>query len=347
MTLIDPRHRKPVAVWLATVCTLTFGMILLGGLTRLTDSGLSMVDWDPIMGAIPPISEADWAEVFEKYRQSPQYLKENTGMALDDFKFIFYMEYFHRLLGRLIGSIVALPWLFFVLRGMVKKPMIFHGIALLLLGGFQGVIGWYMVQSGLVDVPRVSHFRLAIHLSLGIALFTYVLCLAFAVFLPHRTHQDQATLPSLTRPTLAVMALVGLQIISGAFVAGLRAGHAYNTFPLMHGHFLPRAAWSYQPMLANFLENPVMIQFVHRWFAWLVAAAVIALYAAFARRLHSRRLRTAFNLLLACLGLQVTLGILTLLTRVPVGLGSLHQAGAVLLWSILLFIGFHGWTRRA
>ncbi|CAM2006791.1 COX15/CtaA family protein [Acanthopleuribacter pedis] len=347
MTLIDPQHRKPVAAWLAVVCTLTFGMIILGGLTRLTDSGLSMVDWDPIMGAVPPLNEQDWAEVFDQYRQSPQYLKENKGMPLEDFKFIFYMEYFHRLLGRFIGSVFALPWLFFAIRGWVKRPMIRHGLAILVLGGAQGVIGWYMVQSGLVDVPRVSHFRLAIHLSLGIALFSYVLCLAFAVFLPHRDHQDGDLLPRLTLPSLTALTLVGLQIVSGAFVAGLRAGHAYNTFPMMHGSFLPSAAWSYTPWISNFLENPVMVQFVHRWFAWVVAAAVVALFVAFGRRLHSRRLRVSFILLLACLGLQVTLGVLTLLTRVPVSLGSLHQAGAVILWSILLFISFHGWTRRA
>ncbi|CAM2065967.1 COX15/CtaA family protein [Sulfidibacter corallicola] len=346
MNLVVEAGRKPVIIWLYTICGMIFCMIALGGLTRLTDSGLSMVQWKVIMGAIPPLSHDDWIQVFDQYKQYPQYLKQNQGMSLDEFKFIFYMEYFHRLLGRLIGVAFFFPVVYFQVKGWLRPKMLAHCCAVFALGGLQGLVGWFMVRSGLVDLPRVSHYRLVLHLSLAMLVFTYALYLAFTLRIIRRPKLDDGVFEALKWPGMAALALVACQIASGGFVAGLRAGHAYNTFPTMNGQWFPAALWSFDPWISNFFENPVMVQFVHRYLALAVTVVIIALYFRFANKFSMSYMRIAFNLLLACLVLQVTLGISTLLLRVPVSLGSLHQIGAVCLWAVLVFICQQAWTQR-
>jgi len=324
---------RAVGVWLFVCCALVFAMIVLGGVTRLTHSGLSMVDWDPIMGIVPPMTETDWARVFERYKAFPEYQKVNVGMSLPEFKRIFYVEYAHRVLGRLIGIVFLVPLLFFVVGGYIKRDMIPRFAAMFLLGGLQGLLGWYMVQSGLVDRPSVSQYRLTAHLLLAVLIYGFILWSALSIY---RGTQRRAGQPVWHRFGWLTVAVVTVMIASGGFVAGTRAGFAFNTFPLMAGAWVPDGIWSLSPGWRNLFENVVTIQFVHRALA-AVVAIVVCIYGGVAMRAYrGGGVRATAALMLLVVALQVMLGITTLVYQVPTALGAAHQGGAVALLTLVL-----------
>jgi cytochrome c oxidase assembly protein subunit 15 len=304
-------------------------MVLIGGLTRLTNSGLSIVEWNPIHGVIPPLNESEWMEEFAKYQQSPEYLKINHGMLLDEFKSIFALEYIHRLVGRIAGAIFLLPLLFFAFKKHIPFALGKRLALIFALGLCQGVIGWYMVKSGLVDDPHVSHFRLALHLTFAFVIYGMLFWYGLEVQKPG----TRTPLPGY-RFSLALTALILLQTIFGAFVAGLDAGLVYNEFPKMGGVWIPQELYnSFSNVgLDGILHDPVSVQFLHRVIALIVTLTVLAF------SIRHYRLRTPVYLLVLALFLQVGLGIATLTHEVPVALASAHQMGALLLFSIALFI---------
>lgn len=321
-----------VTRWLVVVAAMVFIMVVLGGITRLTQSGLSMVDWRPITGILPPLSEAAWNEVFNAYRRFPEYQRLNYGMTLAEFKAIFLMEYFHRLWGRLIGLVFALPLVWFALRGQVRGRLALALGGLLLLGGAQGVMGWVMVKSGLVDTPSVSAYRLAAHLGLAIAIY---LSLLWLILTRTRRSATDAVTRAWSRGAL-IAALV--TIASGAFVAGLDAGMTYNTFPLMDGQWVPDGLIAPEAGWANPFENVTMVQFNHRVLAILTLIVVLTL--ALRGRGATGAARTAAYAAGAMAVIQVIIGITTLLLVVPVWAGALHQAGAMVLIGLLIWAVF-------
>jgi cytochrome c oxidase assembly protein subunit 15 len=326
---MNANENRAVAVWLLVCAAFTFAMVVVGGVTRLTESGLSIVEWQPIVGALPPLSDADWQALFAKYQATPQYRKVFTDMGLDGFKSIFWWEYAHRLLGRLIGMVFLVPFLFFYFTHKLSKPLTWKLAGLFVLGGLQGAMGWYMVKSGLVDDPRVSHFRLTAHLGLALVIFGIEFWLALGLL---KERVGKANFFS-----GAVVGLVFLMALSGGFVAGMRAGHAYNSFPLMNGHLVPPEAFMLEPWWSNFLWNVATVQLMHRVIFWLLLILVPMLWW----QARHTRAKIAVHHLLAMFLIQATLGIATLLLAVPVPLAALHQAGAVLLLACAL------WTAQA
>jgi cytochrome c oxidase assembly protein subunit 15 len=326
-------ERRRIAAWLFVCAAMVFAMVVVGGVTRLTHSGLSIVEWQPLVGTLPPLSDAQWQELFAKYRETPEFKLVNFDIDLAGFKRIFWWEYVHRLLGRLIGVVFLVPFLWFLARRQLDTPLAWKLAAIFALGALQGGLGWYMVQSGLVADPRVSHFRLTAHLGVALAIFAAELWVALGLLAGRR-----AAAPSgLARFALALAAIVFVMSLTGGFVAGLRAGYAYNTFPLMNGHWVPPEILMLDPWWKNFLYNMATVQFVHRAIAWLLIVLVPLFWLAVLRAPLGRRARLACHLLLAALALQVTLGIATLLLRVPVALGAAHQGGAVLLLAAVLW----------
>ena len=323
---------RAVAAWLLACCALVFAMVVVGGITRLTHSGLSIVEWQPIVGAVPPLDDEAWREAFRKYQDTPQFRQVNPHMDLDGFKRIFWWEYVHRLLGRLIGAAFLLPLAWFAARGRVSRALTWKLAGIFALGGLQGAMGWYMVQSGLVDDPRVSQYRLATHLALALAIYAAMLWVALGLLLP----RARETGPRAFAFTLA--ALVFLQAMAGSFVAGIRAGLAYNTFPLMNGHLVPPGMFVIEPWYLNLFNNIATVQFDHRAIAW-VLAALVPLFWLRTRR-AAPRVRLAASLLLAALALQIALGIATLVLVVPVPLAAAHQAGALLVFTAALFAAY-------
>lgn len=325
------QHALVLGYWLLFCAAVVYIMIVVGGVTRLTRSGLSMVEWDPIMGIIPPLGEAAWLDVFTKYRQSPEYIKVNAGMSLEAFKGIFYWEYGHRVLGRVIGIIFFVPFICFLLKGMIPKEWKLRLLSILILIGLQGLMGWYMVKSGLVDVPRVSQYRLTAHF--GLALVILSLMLWFAMdFLRGESRAKHASQTYLNSSAL-VVSIVFIMMLSGGFVAGTKAGYIINTFPMMNGQWLPDGWLGIKPAWLNLFENPIMIQFVHRSIAVLVFLAVIISFIVALKQ----RFKTFNGLVLLAMLVQVNLGITALVMKVPVALGAAHQAGAVALLSAALF----------
>jgi len=324
---------RPAALsrWLLAVALLVFAMIVVGGITRLTESGLSIVRWDVVTGTLPPLGEAQWQEAFDAYRETPQYRQVNRGMDLEDFKSIYFWEYVHRLLGRLIGFAFAIPLLWFWWRRAIPEGQGRKLVGLLALGGLQGALGWWMVASGLVDRPEVSHIRLAVHLLTAFAIFGLLLWTALDM---DRLARAPGAPPA-RAPTLALWALslLFLQFLFGAYVAGLEAGYAFNSWPRMGEDWFPAETPMLSPFLANFADNPVVVQFVHRWLAFAVAAAAIALAAAAWRA----RLRGPAVALLAALVIQIQLGILTILSGVEIRIAVAHQAMAALLLGAMVF----------
>ena len=305
--------------WLAMCCALVFAMVLLGGAVRLTGSGLSMVEWQPIMGAIPPLEHAAWQRAFEKYQQFPEFRLVNPGMTLSGFQFIFWMEYAHRLLGRIIGIMFALPFLFFLWQGKLPRATAIKLAWLFAVGGAQGLLGWYMVKSGLGDAAHVSSYRLAAHLFIAVLIYAYLIRL-----LAQLCARNQP--PRARKFGMLVVAVILLMIISGGFMAGSHAGFIYNTFPTMGGYWLPPQVGAMTPMWKNWFENPVMIQFTHRTLALLV----LLITTSYAASLLREKNRIGLALLVAVFT-QVVLGIATLLAGVPLVLGLAHQAGALIL----------------
>ena len=341
---VTPSHR-PVGVWLLVCCALVFGMVVLGGVTRLTDSGLSMVDWDPIMGAVPPLTDADWQAAFAAYRQYPEYHAINADMTVDEFKAIFLVEYAHRMWGRAIGVVFLLPFLVFLATRRLERRLTVRLAVLFVLGGAQGVLGWYMVQSGLIDDPTVSPYRLTAHLALAVVIYAGLLWTALEVVAARPG--DTALPPPLHRRLVAGLGgLVFLTILSGGFVAGLDAGLTYNTFPLMDGDWVPEGYLDLTPAYLNLFENVAAVQFDHRLLAMSTLGAAIAIWAA-CRRAAAARFRRALDLVAALALLQVGLGIATLLLVVPVPLAAAHQAGALALLSAVIWAIWLGSPRPA
>jgi cytochrome c oxidase assembly protein subunit 15 len=328
---------RPVRIWLFTIAGLCFAIAVVGAVTRLTESGLSMVQWKPLQQDIPPFSTAAWTELFRQYQQSPQYRLVNSGMSLADFKGIFWWEWTHRLIAQLIGVAFAVPFAYFLVRRQLPRRLAPYLAGLFALGGLQGLMGWAMVASGLVDRPSVSHYRLAAHLSLDLTLFALTLWTAFYVSRP----RAPVVAPPELRPILRRHAILGLSALAvtmvwGAFTAGLRAGMLYNTFPLMGGGIVPPDILAFHPLWSNFTENPGTVQFVHR--ALAMTTGLILLGLAFRLRTVSLapELRKLATVLFAVTALQIFLGIETVLNQVPVWLGVLHQANAILLLGILV-----------
>ncbi len=322
-------------------------MIILGGVTRLTGSGLSMVEWAPILGILPPLNQDEWQKTFLLYQQFPEYQLKNFHMTLHDFKSIFWFEYGHRLLGRSIGMIFLLPFLFFLFRGKIEKALTPKLIFMFVLGGLQGLMGWYMVKSGLVNDPRVSQYRLTAHLGLAVLIYAYMFWVALGLLYPKMNEAGKNKNPKKTshrlgRLSLIITGIIIVTILSGGFVAGTHAGFAFNTFPLMNGKLIPDGLFEHSPLWRNFFENIITVQFDHRVMATLLFLIIPAFWfkaGRLASRLELQPLaRTGSHLLLAALALQITLGISTLLLVVPVALAAAHQAGAILLLTAGLFV---------
>jgi cytochrome c oxidase assembly protein subunit 15 len=328
---------RAVAAWLFACCALVFAMVVVGGVTRLTGSGLSIVEWQPIVGAIPPLTDADWQSAFEKYQQTPQFRLENHAMTVAEFKGIFWWEYVHRLLGRLIGAVFFVPLVWFVARRQIPAGYAWKLFGIFVLGGLQGAMGWYMVKSGLVDDTRVSQFRLTAHLALALAIFAAMFWTGLTLVDPDRTRAPTAAQRAARTWSIAFIALVCLMIVTGGFVAGIRAGFAYNTFPLMNGSIVPSEIFMIEPAWRNFFWNMATVQFDHRLVAWLIAFAAPLLWLKVsATDGLPRRARVGGHLLLALVALQIALGIATLLFVVPIPLAATHQAGAVLVFAAAL-----------
>ena len=331
----DARPRIAVAMWLLACCALVFAMVVVGGVTRLTHSGLSIVEWQPILGTLPPVNEVEWQETFAKYQLTPEYQKVNQGMSLDAFKSIFWWEYFHRLLGRMIGAVFLLPLLWFWLRRAIDRPLAVKLAGIFVLGGLQGAMGWYMVMSGLVDDPRVSQFRLTAHLTIALAIYAAMLWAALGLLYPGGASAASGPAP-LRRLSWIITAAVAYMAVTGGFVAGIRAGFAYNTFPLMNGHLLPPEAFLIEPWYLNFFNNMALVQFDHRLGAWLLAVLVPWFWLKALGEALAQRARLTGYFLLGVLALQIALGIATLLMMVPIPLAAAHQGGAVLLLTAAL-----------
>jgi len=327
------QHDRTIAVWLLVCCATVFFMVVLGGVTRLTGSGLSMVEWEPIMGILPPMSESEWQDSFSKYQQYPEYKLKNVDMDVDGFKSIFWLEYFHRLLGRGIGVLFAIPFLYFAARGMIDRPLVPKLVIMFVLGGLQGLMGWYMVMSGMVDDPHVSQYRLTAHLLLAIAIYAYMFWVVLDLL-------RGRSLPRMQRGWWAggslLLGLVLLTIASGGFVAGLRAGFTFNTFPLMNGQWIPDGLMLMEPLWRNFFENIIAVQFNHRVLAIGLTVLIAVFWWSARRRTASGEVRLALDLLLGAVALQVALGISTLLLVVPISLAAAHQGGAVVLLTAIL-----------
>ncbi len=332
-------NQKPIAVWLLVCCALVFAMIVVGGVTRLTDSGLSIVEWQPIVGTMPPITQNDWEILLEKYRATPQYQKINKGMSIDEFKGIFWWEYFHRLLGRLIGLVFFVPFVYFLIKKRVDRTLGIKLTGIFVLGGMQGFMGWYMVMSGLVNDPHVSQYRLTAHLGLAIIIFAAMFWVALDILSQRIDDIDKnQKIQSLRRFSATLTALIFIMILSGGFVAGIRAGFAYNTFPLMNGHFIPPEIFMLEPWYRNFFDNMATVQFDHRLIAWILAFLVPLFWWQSKKCNLSASTRLACNLFLLMLVIQISLGISTLLYVVPIPLAASHQGGAVLLLAASLWV---------
>ena len=329
---------RSAALWLLACCALVCAMIVLGGATRLTHSGLSIVEWQPIVGTLPPLTDAAWQDAFIKYQATPEFRQVNHAMDVTAFKRIFWWEYFHRLLGRAIGVAFVVPLIAFVVRRRLPAGLATRLGAIFALGALQGAMGWYMVQSGLSDDPRVSHFRLTAHLALALAIFAAMLWIALSLLRPSSSTQRDARLQPLRRAAAAIASLVFLMALTGGLVAGLRAGAVYNTFPSMNGHVVPPEILMLDPWYRNVFYNMATVQFDHRLLGWALACS--APWFWWRLRRHAEVVpsaaRSGAHVLLAALALQIALGISTLLLHVPVVLGVLHQGGAVLLFAAAL-----------
>lgn len=336
------KDNKKVVYWLFTGCFLVFIMVIVGGITRLTNSGLSMTDYKLITETLPPLSEDAWVAEFERYKQFPEYQKLHFHFELEDFKQIYFWEWFHRLLGRLIGVVFIIPFLYFLITKQLSRSTIKKSLVLLALGAFQGFLGWYMVKSGLVDIPAVSHYRLAAHLVTAFLTFAYTFWVALDLIYPKREVVNTA-FRNLVRWGMAILLL---QIIWGAFVAGLDAGLIHNTWPLMNeGKLIHETVYIEQePLWRNFIEGKSGVQFVHRYLAWFVVG-IIGLIWYRSRKLTLKPLQTrAIDFLLVMVFIQFLLGIFTLILAVPLWLGVAHQVGAFFLLAAMTFT-LHRFTR--
>ena len=328
-------RERVIAAWLLVLSAMVFAMVVLGGVTRLTQSGLSMVDWRPLTGWLPPMNDVEWNAVFERYRQFPEYKELNFGMALPEFKSIFWLEYLHRLWGRLMGVVFLLPFAFFLIRGWVGSRLIPRLVIIFVLGGLQGVLGWYMVQSGLVLEPDVSQYRLTAHLAAALLIYGYMLWVALGLLGAGRLEDVRQVAGR--RFAIVITCWITLTIMSGGFVAGLDAGLIHNSFPLMEGAVFPPGLMAESPWYINFFENLTTVQFDHRLFAESLILLILVFWLTMRRDLCGRRRLLLDGLALMAL-IQLSLGIATLLLLVPVSLAAIHQAGAFVLFTLSLWL---------
>ena len=329
------RDNKKVIYWLFTGCVLIFIMVVVGGITRLTHSGLSIPDYKLISGTITPINDQQWEEAFDIYKQYPEYQKLNSNITLTEFKCIFFWEWLHRVIGRVLGLVFIIPFLYFLITRQLDKPTIKKTIILLILGGFQGFLGWYMVKSGLVDRPDVSHYRLAAHLTTAFVTFAFTLWIALDLIFPIKKTINK-TYRNLIRIGLAILFI---QIIYGAFVAGLDAGFIHNHWPMMsEGKFMHETVLIEKtPVYKNFIEGRSGVQFIHRILAFFVVISVVIIYIKGKKIAISNYQLNGLNSLLILVGVQSLLGVLAILLQVPLWLGIAHQIGAFLLLSSMTF----------
>ena len=328
---MDTHTQKQITIWLLSACLIIFLMVIIGGITRLTRSGLSMVEWHPISGVIPPMTDSTWELEFEKYQQFPEYKQLNQEMTLSQFQIIFFWDYIHRLIGRMLGIFFIIPFTYFFIKKKLSPPLIKKLLWMFVFGSLQGLYGWYLVKSGLADNPHVSHYRLAGHLVLAFGLMAYIL---WTVLYVNRDQFEKGILYNKKhfQPMLHwIIALIILQIIYGAFTAGLKAGYGWNTFPKMAGQWIPGGLFSLSPWYLNLIEHNLTVQFIHR----MLGCGLCMLIPGFWRYTRGFELTTqqdwAITALLNIVIIQFLLGIFTLLWVVPVWLGVLHQAGAFIL----------------
>ncbi len=329
------KAHKPIFAWLLTGCFLIAAMVIIGGITRLTQSGLSMVEWKLIMGSVPPLNESQWQDIFDKYKAFPEYMIVNKHFTLEEFKSIFWWEYIHRMLGRLIGLAFIIPFLFFLIQNRISGNLLKKLIILFIIGAFQGFLGWFMVKSGLVNDPHVSHLRLAIHLIAAFTASGYSLWIALDL-------KSADSLPSafpghLKKVLYAAFALLIVQIVYGAFVAGLKAGLYYNTWPLMNGVLIPGEVWNalQREGISSLLNNVTSVQFIHRTLG-LIVGLLIFYFVYISRKEKANNI--SIDALALVVIVQIILGIYTLIYQVPVVLGVIHQFGSLILFSIFIYI---------
>lgn len=340
----DETANLALRIWLFTVAVLVLAMIVVGGATRLTDSGLSITEWQPILGAIPPLTSEDWQLAFDKYRQIPEYHLVNKGMSLSQFEFIYWWEWSHRFLGRFIGLAFALPLAVFWLAGQIPRGFRPKLLGILALGGLQGFFGWYMVQSGLSERVDVSHYRLALHLTTAFVILASILWVAFD--LAREKDARHIRLHNLStaqvRTAWVILALLFVQVVMGAFVAGLKAGLVHNTWPLMNGEIIPTDIADLTPLYLNLVENPATVQFIHRLIAYILVALAIWHSFSLAASADDERVVTSSRLLALAFLTQAGLGIWTLLAagngaEIPIWLGLIHQGGAAIVLGIAVW----------
>ena len=321
---------RAVRIWLYVICALVFAMVMVGGATRLTDSGLSITEWKPILGALPPLSDADWQDAFAKYKQIPEYQEVNHGMSLSAFKAIYWWEWAHRFLGRFVGLVFLLPFLFFWARGMIRPGWMPKLILLFVLGGLQGLLGWYMVKSGLVDRVDVSQYRLAAHLGLAVLIFGYGFWLALGLRDGVGRDGRSGCLRGLQYSAMGLVAVVFLQIILGAFVAGIHAGRVFNSWPLMDGEIVPDGIGDLSPWYLNLFENAATVQFDHRMLAYVILIWVGVQFFVVRQTPELIDRPVGVRLFALLVLLQIGLGIAVLFTHVSIHVALTHQAVAII-----------------
>lgn len=330
-------ENKSIIIWLLSGCFLVFVMVVVGGITRLTNSGLSMTDWHLVTDTFPPLTEAKWNEAFERYKQFPEYQKINVynAFSLSDYKFIYFWEWFHRFIGRIIGLVFIVPFVYFLIRKKFDRPTLYKCYILLAMGALQGFFGWFMVKSGLVDNPDVSHFRLSLHLTFAFVTFAYTLWVALDLIYPNRN----VVTVSLRNTARLALAFLLIQIIYGGFVAGLNAGLIHNHWPMMsEGQFIHESVFlEKKNWLLSFTEGKSGVQFVHRTLAYIVVAMILFLYFKSKKHQLSADQKNGLNALVFLVFLQFVLGVLTLLLGVPLWLGLTHQVMAFFLLSAMMF----------
>lgn len=334
------KSNRPIIIWLLWGCLLIYAMVVIGGVTRLTHSGLSMVEWNMIIGSKPPMNDADWQAPFEKYKLSPEYQQVNYHFTLEEFKSIYWWEYTHRFLGRLIGLFFIVPFIYFLVRKQLNSDLLKKLIIILLLGGFQGVLGWYMVKSGLSKEPRVSHYRLAAHLISAFTVFGFTFWTVLGLIY-QRDDTEQGTgniFSDLRKWSVFLFCVVTLQIIYGAFVAGLKAGYLCPTWPKMCDEWVHDSIFVLNPWWKNFIEGQAGVQFIHRYIAYVVVLLVGIIYFKSRRLQLNTSQKKIILLLLLFVFSQFLLGVFTLIYSVPVVLGVLHQTGAFFLFGGCLLL---------
>ena len=332
--MIAEERKKPILIWLYTGAFLVFMMVVIGGITRLTHSGLSMSDWNLISGTIPPLSDDAWQEAFEKYQAFPEYQQLNSDFTLKDFKGIFWWEYIHRMLGRLIGIVFLIPFLIFLKKKWLEPKLVKQLVVLFILGGFQGFLGWYMVYSGLVDNPYVSHYRLAAHLITATILLGYILWVALSI--SDDKEPDEVSGP-VRKIAKLLMGLVLLQIVYGAFVAGLKAGYIFNTFPKMGEDWIPDAVTAMTPWWTNFTEGLAGVQFIHRCLGFVILSVAGWLWALGSEQGLVGAQKRGLGMILGAVAIQFSLGVLTLILSVPLSIAVFHQMGAMFLFASVVY----------